>query len=135
MGYLKDVVLPRALDDATFATLSSLMLFNNMEVLMALHQDRDFFPELFRCGGGGGVGACSSGGAACCCSAGRRPRLGMGERLLGALLSRRVPRPADYSPLCVHVAPHRCRRLKAAAPDSQEWRDLVAFLQARRLPG
>lgn len=32
MGYLKDVVLPRLLDDATFATLSSLMLFNNIEV-------------------------------------------------------------------------------------------------------
>ena len=32
MGYLKDVVLPRVLDDATFATLSSLMLFNNIEV-------------------------------------------------------------------------------------------------------
>lgn len=47
MGYLKDVVLPRVLDDATFATLSSLMLFNNIEVLMALHQDQDFFPELF----------------------------------------------------------------------------------------
>lgn len=51
MGYLKDVVLPRVLDDATFATLSSLMLFNNIEVLMALHQDQDFFPELFRWGG------------------------------------------------------------------------------------
>lgn len=50
MGYLKDVVLPRVLDDATFATLSSLMLFNNIEVLMALHHDRDFFPELFRWG-------------------------------------------------------------------------------------
>lgn len=31
MGYLKDAVLPRVLDDATFATLSSLMLFNNIE--------------------------------------------------------------------------------------------------------
>ncbi|PSC74221.1 Serine threonine-phosphatase 4 regulatory subunit 3 isoform B [Micractinium conductrix] len=68
MGYLKDVVLPRVLDDATFATLSSLMLFNNIEVLMALYQDREFFPDLFR-------------------------------------------------------------RLKAAQPGGQEWRDLVAFLQ------
>lgn len=34
MGYLKDAVLPRVLDDATFATLSSLMLFNNIEVRM-----------------------------------------------------------------------------------------------------
>lgn len=30
--YVKDVVLPRVLDDATFATLSSLILFNNVEV-------------------------------------------------------------------------------------------------------
>lgn len=68
LGYVKDVVLPRVLDDATFATLSSLILFNNVEVLMSLHQDPAFFPELFR-------------------------------------------------------------RLKAAAPESTEWRDLVAFLQ------
>ena len=32
MGYVKDVILPRALDDGTFATLSSLMMFNNIEV-------------------------------------------------------------------------------------------------------
>lgn len=38
----------RVLDDATFATLSSLMLFNNVEVLMALTKDPRFFPELFR---------------------------------------------------------------------------------------
>ena len=31
-GYIKDVILPRTLDDATFATISSLMLFNNVEV-------------------------------------------------------------------------------------------------------
>ena len=36
------------LDDATFATLSSLMLFNNVEVLMSLTKDPRFFPELFR---------------------------------------------------------------------------------------
>lgn len=36
MGYLKDVVLPRVLDDQTFAALSSLMLFYNHDVLMAL---------------------------------------------------------------------------------------------------
>ncbi len=35
---LQDVILPRVLDDGTFATLSSLMLFNNVEVLMALTQ-------------------------------------------------------------------------------------------------
>jgi len=43
----QDVILPRVLDDGTFATLSSLMLFNNVEVLMALTQDKRFFPELF----------------------------------------------------------------------------------------
>jgi protein phosphatase-4 regulatory subunit 3 len=36
MGYLKNVVLPRVLDDATFATLSSLMLFNNIEASAGL---------------------------------------------------------------------------------------------------
>lgn len=36
IGYIKDVILPRVLDDATFATLASLMLFNNVEVLMSL---------------------------------------------------------------------------------------------------
>lgn len=48
LGYLKDVVLPRVLDDATFATLSSLILFNNVEVLMSLHHDPSFFPTLFQ---------------------------------------------------------------------------------------
>ena len=32
LSYIKDVVLPRVLDDATFATFSSLILFNNVEV-------------------------------------------------------------------------------------------------------
>ena len=32
LAYVKDVVLPRVLDDATFATFSSLILFNNVEV-------------------------------------------------------------------------------------------------------
>ncbi len=36
LQYLKDVILPRSLDDATYATLTSLALFNNVEVLMAL---------------------------------------------------------------------------------------------------
>lgn len=33
--YIKDVILPRSLDDATYTTLSSLALFNNVEVLTA----------------------------------------------------------------------------------------------------
>ncbi|KAK9907487.1 hypothetical protein WJX75_004578 [Coccomyxa subellipsoidea] len=47
LAYLKDVVLPRVLDDATFATFSSLILFNNVEVVMALLNDARFLPDLF----------------------------------------------------------------------------------------
>ena len=46
MGYVKDAVLPRALDDSTFATLSSLQLFNQVDVVAALQADPDFFPAL-----------------------------------------------------------------------------------------
>eukprot|EP00198_Chlamydomonas_reinhardtii_P002263 XP_001691599.1 predicted protein [Chlamydomonas reinhardtii] len=46
--YLKDVILPRSLDDATYATLSSLALFNNMEVVGALMADSAFLPQLFQ---------------------------------------------------------------------------------------
>lgn len=42
LAYLKDVVLPRVLDDATFATFSSLILFNNVEV-------RQSMPPLMLC--------------------------------------------------------------------------------------
>lgn len=45
--YLKDVILPRSLDDATYATLSSLMLFNNVDVVLGLYQDAAFLPRLF----------------------------------------------------------------------------------------
>ncbi|CAK0784720.1 hypothetical protein CVIRNUC_007924 [Coccomyxa viridis] len=48
LAYLKDVVLPRVLDDATFATFSSLILFNNVEVVMALQGDAKFLPDLFQ---------------------------------------------------------------------------------------
>jgi protein phosphatase-4 regulatory subunit 3 len=34
--YLRDVVLPRQLDDATYATLTSLGLFSSVEVIGAL---------------------------------------------------------------------------------------------------
>eukprot|EP00897_Mesotaenium_endlicherianum_P000812 jgi/Mesen1/10731/ME000090S10192 len=47
IGYIKDVILPRALDDQTFGTLSSLMLFNNVEVVSGLQNDRPFIMELF----------------------------------------------------------------------------------------
>ena len=36
MGYVKDVVLPRSLDDNGFTALSSLMLLNNVEVVTSL---------------------------------------------------------------------------------------------------
>ena len=47
IGYLKDVILPRVLDDATFGTLTSIMLFNNVEVVLALLNDPTFLKELF----------------------------------------------------------------------------------------
>jgi hypothetical protein len=37
----------RALDDATYATLSSLTLFNNVEVVSALAADPHFLKQLF----------------------------------------------------------------------------------------
>ena len=45
--YLKDVILPRSLDDATYATLASLMLFNNVDVVLSLFNDATFLPQLF----------------------------------------------------------------------------------------
>lgn len=47
INYVKDKVLPRSLDDSTYATLSSIQLFNTVEVLLSLHSDRTFFPDLF----------------------------------------------------------------------------------------
>ena len=38
----------QVLDDSTFATLSSLMLFNSVDILQGLLKDPRFFPELFR---------------------------------------------------------------------------------------
>mmetsp|Transcript_8812 Transcript_8812/g.14470 ORF Transcript_8812/g.14470 Transcript_8812/m.14470 type:complete len:883 (+) Transcript_8812:92-2740(+) len=48
LSYLKDAILPRSLDDATFATLNSLIFFNNVEILTHLHADEQFLAELFR---------------------------------------------------------------------------------------
>lgn len=47
LRYLTEVALPHCLDDATFGTLSSLQLFNNVEVLVALLNDAAFLRELF----------------------------------------------------------------------------------------
>jgi protein phosphatase-4 regulatory subunit 3 len=46
MGYVKDAVIARALDDAAFATLSSLQLFAAVEAAAALAADPAFLPEL-----------------------------------------------------------------------------------------
>jgi protein phosphatase-4 regulatory subunit 3 len=48
MQYLKDVVLNRVLDDATFATLNSLIFFNNLEIVSQLQSDAKFITELFK---------------------------------------------------------------------------------------
>jgi protein phosphatase-4 regulatory subunit 3 len=47
IGYIKDVILPRVLDDPTFATINSIMLFNNVQVVTALQNDSAFLTELF----------------------------------------------------------------------------------------
>ena len=47
LAYVKDNVLAKHLDDHTFGTISSLMLFINVEVLSALMTDKDFFPNMF----------------------------------------------------------------------------------------
>eukprot|EP01102_Stenamoeba_stenopodia_P001516 TRINITY_DN1130_c0_g4_i1.p1 TRINITY_DN1130_c0_g4~~TRINITY_DN1130_c0_g4_i1.p1 ORF type:complete len:770 (+),score=129.95 TRINITY_DN1130_c0_g4_i1:601-2910(+) len=45
--YLKDVVLPRTLDDATFASLNSLIFYNQLEIITTLRNDKEFFQDLF----------------------------------------------------------------------------------------
>ena len=45
--YVRDTILPKTLDDSTFSTLSSMYLFNIVEVLLVLHQDATFFKDLF----------------------------------------------------------------------------------------
>ena len=47
LHYLKDTILAKCLDDSTFQTISSLVLFNNAEVLNSLLQDAGFIPRLF----------------------------------------------------------------------------------------
>lgn len=47
IGYLKDVVLPRVLDDATLASLSSMIHANNGVVVSLLKEDSTFIKELF----------------------------------------------------------------------------------------
>uniref|UniRef100_A0A7N0T7L8 Serine/threonine-protein phosphatase 4 regulatory subunit 3-like central domain-containing protein n=2 Tax=Kalanchoe fedtschenkoi TaxID=63787 RepID=A0A7N0T7L8_KALFE len=47
VGYLKDVILPRALDDATISTLNSIIHSNNSLVVSLLKDDNAFIQELF----------------------------------------------------------------------------------------
>ncbi|CAI5532732.1 unnamed protein product [Closterium sp. Naga37s-1] len=47
LGYIKDVILPRALDDQTFSSINSLILFNNVEVVTTLHSSKPFLADLF----------------------------------------------------------------------------------------
>ena len=46
-AFVRDVALPRALDDGTHATLASLAAFNAVEVLVALQSDQGYLPKLF----------------------------------------------------------------------------------------
>jgi protein phosphatase-4 regulatory subunit 3 len=45
--YIKDVVLPRSLDDNTFATLNSLMFLNNVAILAHVQADGEYLRALF----------------------------------------------------------------------------------------
>ncbi|KAJ4768090.1 Serine/threonine-protein phosphatase 4 regulatory subunit 3 [Rhynchospora pubera] len=47
VGYIKDVILPRALDDATIASLNSTIHANNAVVISLLKDDSCFIQELF----------------------------------------------------------------------------------------
>ena len=46
--YIRDTILPKVLDDATYSTLTSMYLFNIVEVLVALNNDDAFFKRLFQ---------------------------------------------------------------------------------------
>jgi Component of IIS longevity pathway SMK-1 len=47
LSYVRDVALPRALDDLTLAALHSMMMFNYMEILQSLAAVPDYFASLF----------------------------------------------------------------------------------------
>ncbi|CAM0881167.1 unnamed protein product [Alopecurus aequalis] len=47
IGYLKDVILPRILDDATMASLNTMIHTNNAAVISLLKDDACFIQELF----------------------------------------------------------------------------------------
>ena len=45
--YLRDVVLPRTIEDATMSTLTSMEYFNRVGICEALHSDPQYVAELF----------------------------------------------------------------------------------------
>jgi protein phosphatase-4 regulatory subunit 3 len=45
--YLKDTVLPRALDDPTYSTLNSLIFFNNVDIVSQIQSDTRFLTEVY----------------------------------------------------------------------------------------
>lgn len=47
LQYLKDVVLPRHLDDHTFASLNSITFFNNVHIVSHLQNDSPWLSQLF----------------------------------------------------------------------------------------
>ncbi|KAI0147683.1 DUF625-domain-containing protein [Xylariaceae sp. FL1272] len=47
LGYLKDVVLARILDDNTFSVLNSLIFFNQVDIVQHLQANSPFLGELF----------------------------------------------------------------------------------------
>ncbi|KAL5700910.1 hypothetical protein ACHQM5_026308 [Ranunculus cassubicifolius] len=47
VGYIKDVILPRALDEATITSLNSIIHGNNANVVSSLKDDSAFIQELF----------------------------------------------------------------------------------------
>eukprot|EP00124_Ichthyophonus_hoferi_P004497 Ihof_evm3s504 gene=Ihof_evmTU3s504 len=47
LTYLKDVVLPRLIDDPNSNTLVSFIFFNNIDIVQTLQQDRAFMIQLF----------------------------------------------------------------------------------------
>jgi protein phosphatase-4 regulatory subunit 3 len=47
MQYMKDVVLPRILDEATFASLNSYIFYSNLKIVNELKKDDEFLHRLF----------------------------------------------------------------------------------------
>lgn len=46
INYLKDTILPKVLDDATFTTLNTLVHYNNLDIIKAIKDDTQFLDKL-----------------------------------------------------------------------------------------